>query len=259
MPKLMGILNATPDSFYDGDPSFSIEKLIDKGKRLFDEGADILDIGGESTKPGANSVSTEEEIIRILPLIKALSKLGPISVDTRNPEVAEIACAEGAFMINDVEGLRNSKMAEVVIKYQVDVCIMHMLRVPATMQQAPVYEKGVVQDIFNTFETQTQTLNNRGFSKDKIWLDPGIGFGKTVADNWEILHNLPVFKKLGYPLLVGLSRKSFMSKILNKKPQDLLAATLAMNAKIYEHVDIFRVHDVKEHRDLIDLFSYRSS
>lgn len=253
--RLMGILNVTPDSFFTSiaDPVLAIEA----GKKMFLDGADILDIGGESSRPGSQPVSLEEELKRVIPVIKALSSKGIISIDTTKPEVADKACLAGASLINDISGFRDREMIAVAKKHQVPLCVMHMQNNPQTMQLNPRYEKGVVEEIVQFFKMRVDALLREGILPQHIILDPGIGFGKTVADNWEILHNLGQFKKLGYPILIGLSRKSFMSKILNKPPQELLPATLAMNTlAIHSKADYIRVHDVKEHRDIIDLIHY---
>lgn len=253
--KLMGILNVTPDSFYEGTIDHTL--AIKRGHAIFDEGADLLDIGGESSRPGSDEVSLTEELNRVIPVIKALRERGLISIDTRKAEVADKACQMGARLINDISGFSDPSMIEVAKKYGATVCVMHMQGVPKTMQLNPHYPDGIIQELKRFFKTRVEKLLQAGLPSSQIILDPGIGFGKTVADNWEILHNLGELKKLGQPLLVGLSRKSFMSKILNKPPSDLLPATIAMNAlAIMSKADFIRVHDVKEHRDVIDLLSY---
>ncbi len=250
--KVMGILNVTPDSFYDGGRYNLQELAIEKACRLQQEGADILDIGGESTRPGAKDVPVNEEIERVVPVIAALKgKLSiPISIDTRKPEVATAALKAGAAMINDVSGFRDSKMIALAREAQVPICVMHMLGTPKTMQANPVYPEGVVPHLLNWFQLKADRLLKEGIRGENIILDPGIGFGKTVDDNLKILHNLQRFKAMGFQLLVGLSRKSFMSRILDKPASETLAATLAMNTlALLAQADIIRVHDVKEHRD----------
>jgi len=248
----MGILNATPNSFYSKFPSF--EEAIEQGKKLIADGANILDIGGEPSWPGALPISEAEELARVIPLIKELHSLIPISVDTTKADVAVAAIEAGATLINDITGFQNPAMLEVAASYDVDLCVMHMQGTPQTMQVNPSYPEGVVPTLLGWFEERVGVLLQKGVKKSRIILDPGIGFGKTVAHNLEILQNLPQFRALGFPLLIGISRKSFMGKILGKKAPDLLPATLAINAHlIMSQVDFIRVHDVKEHKDAVDV------
>ena len=254
--QLMGILNVTPDSFYDQGDAFDTDKAIDKGLRMFDEGADIIDIGGESTRPGAIPVSTEDEILRVIPVILALkSKIQiPISIDTMKVQVAKLAIEAGASIINDVTGFIDIEMVELAKKTGVQIVVMHMRGNPLNMQNNLHYENGIVDEIFNFFKERVDFLTGNGIKKEQIILDPGIGFGKSVADNLKIIHNLLELKELGFPFLLGISRKSFMAKILKEKTCFLLPATLGLNSvAILSAVDIIRVHDIKEHRMLIDL------
>lgn len=257
--KLMGILNVTPDSFSDQGRWFDGEAAFKRGIEIYQQGADILDIGGESTRPGAHPVSEEDELKRVIPVIKRL-KIEipiPISIDTMKPKVAEAALAEGASFINDVSGFRDPAMRKLAAKSQAKLILMHMHENPKTMQQNPSYPKGVISFLLDWFPLQIELLLELGVQKENIILDPGIGFGKTVADNIEIVQNLPELKNLGFPLLIGLSRKSFLGKILNKPCTDLLAATLTGNMlAIQGGADIIRVHDIPEHRDLIDLIDF---
>lgn len=258
MTKLMGILNTTPDSFFDGGSYSSHEAAFRRGMKMIAEGADIIDIGGESTRPGSLPVSLEEEIERTIPTIKALrnESLIPISIDTSKPAVAKEALIAGADLINDVTGMSNPEMVKLAIQYDAKICVMHMQGLPRTMQENPSYPKGVVQEIYDWFQDKISYLVNSGIKGEKILLDPGIGFGKSIADNLQILHNLPRFKTLGFPILLGISRKSFLQKILSKPAAEMLPATLGMNAlAIQAGVDVIRVHDIKEHRMLIDLLS----
>lgn len=254
--KLMGILNVTPDSFYDGNRHFDVSAAIKRGIEIYQHGADIIDIGGESTRPGSDPVNESEELQRVIPVIQELIKhiSIPISIDTMKPSVALAAIEAGASMINDVSGFRHPNMREIASHFAVEVCVMHMFGEPKTMQLKPVYPNGVILDVLKFFDTQISLLLKAGIKQNKIILDPGIGFGKTIADNLEIIHNLHKFKELGFPLLVGVSRKSFMSKLLNKPSSELLAATLVMNALVITTgVDIIRVHDIQEHADVIKL------
>lgn len=254
--KLMAILNVTPDSFFDKGSFFSVDKAIEKGIELYKEGADILDIGGESTRPGSDPVSEEEELNRILPVIEGLKNEIPIpiSIDTMKFNVAKKALQCGATWINDVTGFQSSEMIELAKETSAPIIVMHMLGTPKTMQIDPVYKNGVIEEILQFFEMKTEELIKKGIKTTQIILDPGIGFGKSIADNLKIIHNLDEMKKIGFPLLVGLSRKSFMGKIVNKTADLLLPATIGLNSiLIASDVDIIRVHDVKEHRMLIDI------
>lgn len=259
MTKLVAILNVTPDSFYDGGRHHTNRAAIEMAQKIAVQGADLIEVGGESSRPGATPVSLAEELERVIPVIEAIRKTVPtrIAVDTMKPEVAAAAVAAGAALINDIAGFQNPQMVEVAATTGVDICLMHMQGIPQTMQSNPHYPNGVINEIMCWFEERTSELLNAGINKDRIIIDPGVGFGKTVADNIKIIHNLPRFKSLGFPILLGISRKSFMQKILQRNAQELLAATIAVNALIVnEGVDYIRVHDVSEHRDLLDLFAY---
>jgi len=245
---VMGILNVTYDSFYDGGRYSRVEDAIERTREMVSQGADIIDIGGESTRPGSEPVSLDEEIQRVVPLIKSLSKKIkiPISIDSYKPEVVKKALDAGAMMINDTYGLRSSGMAEIVAESKLPVVIMHMQGTPKNMQENPKY-KNVVKEIKEFFVERTEYAMNRGVKKSQIILDPGIGFGKTLEHNLAILRNISEFKKLGYPLLVGPSRKSFIGKILDLPVEERLEGTIASAALIASQgADIVRVHDVKE-------------
>ncbi len=249
-PAIMGILNVTPDSFSDGGLFFEPEVAIERGHQMMEQGADIIDVGGESTRPGAKPVFVEEELKRVLPVILALAKLGvTISIDTTKPEIANAAISAGARIVNDVSGLRDPAMIEVCVETGCTVCIMHMQGKPATMQSNPLYGD-VVRDVKEYLLHAATVAEKAGVAKDQIWIDPGIGFGKTVENNCEILKRLDEFVRLGYPVLVGASRKSFLGKILGSKSNPLpadqrLEATLA--AQVIAQLKgarILRVHDV---------------
>ncbi len=249
--KIMGILNVTPDSCYDGGRYFSIDNAVSHALKLHEDGADILDIGGESTRPGAEQVSEEEELRRVIPVIQAIrSQLAvPLSIDTMKAGVAEQAVAAGACLINDVNGFRDPAMRQVAANLGVQVCIMHMLGTPKTMQADPQYPDGVMSHIYDFFDEQIDLLLDAGVEEQNIILDPGIGFGKTVAHNIEILQNLPELREMGFPVLLGTSRKDFMRKITGKDRNELLPTTIAVNSlMMMDDVDILRVHDVAEHR-----------
>lgn len=253
--KLMAILNSTPDSFYANSRTTDLEQVIAKAVKFQEDGADIIDIGGESTRPNSSPVSETEELRRVIPAIKELKKALsiPISIDTRKPNVARAAFDAGASLINDITGFSHPEMIQLAKETNVDICVMHMQGTPETMQKNPHYSDGIISFLNEWFKEKTNYLISQGIAQEKIILDPGIGFGKTVADNLEIIQNLPLFKELGFRVLLGTSRKWFIGQILQKKTEDLLEGTLAANAMaIANGADIIRVHDVKEHRSLID-------
>jgi dihydropteroate synthase len=255
-PKIMGILNVTPDSFYDGGMCNDKKKAVDKGIRLYHEGADIVDVGGESTRPGSEPISENEEYERVIPVIQALKNEipVPISIDTVKPKIAEAALKVGASFLNDVSGFRNPDMVALAAQADVPICVMHMQGIPKSMQLNPHYEEGIILHLLRWFEKITLQLQQAGVKDKNIILDPGIGFGKTVDDNLKILHNLQKFKASGFPVLVGLSRKSFLSKMIDKPAKDTLAATIAMNTvALLGNADFIRVHDVAAHRDVVDV------
>lgn len=251
--KIMGVLNVTPDSFFDQGKYYDQEKAYKRALEMIAEGADILDIGGESTRPGSEPVTEQEELKRVVPIItkiRAHSSV-PISIDTTKPKVAQKAIECGATLLNDVSGFRNPEMVEIALSCEADLCIMHMLGTPKTMQQNPVYEKGIIPELLHWFEERTDFLIKKGIQPKRLILDPGIGFGKTVDDNLLIISNLKSFKTLGFRVLLGVSRKSFMSKITGLPPEKLLSATIGMNTiGMLAGVDIIRVHDINEHRIL---------
>ncbi|MCF6150182.1 MAG: dihydropteroate synthase [Candidatus Kuenenia sp.] len=246
---IMGVLNVTPDSFYDGNKNFVLEDAIDYAHKMIDEGADIIDVGGESTRPGASPISEDEELKRVIPLIKILAKEinKPISIDTYKAVVAEKAIEEGASIINDIGGLIDDKnMAKVVAEARVPVVIMHKKGTPRTMQRNPI-RKNLFPEIMSYWGRSINAAVEAGIEKSKIILDPGIGFGKTVQQNLEILKRLYEFKRMEYPLLIGTSRKNFIGVLLNVSVQERLYGTLATIAvAIMNGANIIRVHDVKE-------------
>jgi len=245
---VMGILNVTPDSVYAGTRKPSAEEAVEHGKKLAEDGADILDVGGESTRPGSDPVSVEEELSRVIPVIEELSAevSAPISVDSYKVDVVEKALKSGASMINDVYGLRTPGMAELVARADVPVIIMHMKGTPKNMQENPTYGD-VVGEIKEFFTERIEVAQAAGVKKEKIILDPGIGFGKTLEHNLEIIRRLAEFRDMGYPILVGPSRKSFIGAILDLPPEQRLYGTLSATAvAIANGADIVRVHDVAE-------------
>lgn len=249
--RLMGVLNITPDSFFDGGSYFHFEDALSKGIQLAQDGADIIDIGGASSKPFSTPVAEDEEYRRIIPVIKALSQKVkvPISIDTTNPNIARAALDAGARFINDVEGFKNQHMQALAVEFDTEICVMHMQGSPQTMQVKPYYRQGVLPYLLKWFEKKLEQLVKAGIKKDKICIDPGIGFGKTLEHNLDILQNIEALKTFGVKIVVGLSRKSFMTTITGKPSQHLLPTTLAFNTLLMEKgIDILRVHDVYEHR-----------
>lgn len=247
--KLMGILNVTPDSFSDGGHYRNTTAAVQHALQMVQDGASVIDVGGESSRPGAKPVLVREELKRVLPVIKAIRKKSriPISIDTYKPEVAEVALEAGASWVNDITGLQNPDIRRIVAKYRCRVVIMHMLGQPQTMQLQPHYHD-VIREINQFFQTQILLARRAGIQKKNIILDPGIGFGKTVAHNLAILHRLPEFKKLGYPILVGASRKSFIGKLTGADVAHRLPGTLAAHAiAVANGAAWLRVHDVAEH------------
>lgn len=245
----MGVLNVTPDSFSDGGEFLGREAACGRALKMQDEGADIIDIGGESTRPGSLSVSTEEELKRVIPVVRRLRKKLkiPISVDTTKFKVAEAALEEGASIINDISGLRyDEEIASLCATYQAGLVIMHIKGKPRTMQKRPVY-KDLLGEIRQYIDKAIKTARKRGVKRQNIIIDPGIGFGKTLKDNLIIIKEITFFKRLGFPVLMGLSRKSFIGKILRLDVEGRLIPTVAANAlAIYNGADIIRVHDVGE-------------
>lgn len=252
--KLMGVLNVTPDSFSDGNLFLNPKRAIRQAMRMIQEGADIIDIGGESTRPGARPVSAREEMRRILPVIQHLKRTSsiPLSVDTTKPQVAEAALEEGADIINDITGLRHKKMAPLVSRYRAGVIVMHMKGSPQTMQRSPFYRR-LIPEIKKSLQRGVQTALEAGISSRNILIDPGIGFGKTFQHNIEILRLLYSFQVLNQPILVGVSRKSFIGHYLGNVPPDQrLSGSLALAViSIMNGTHVLRVHDVKEHREVV--------
>ena len=243
----MGVLNLTPDSFYGGGVITSPSSALARATEMKTDGADILDIGGESSRPGAEPVPVEIECERVLPVIEALQPLGlPVSVDTYHAVTARKAVQGGAKMINDISALRfDPEMVHVVAEARCDCVLMHMLGTPRTMQQDPQY-KDVVDDICAFFEERMDYAVRNGIREEAIWLDPGFGFGKTVAHNLTLLRRLSEFRKLGRPLLIGTSNKSTLGAVLDVPVHDRVEGTAATVAiAIANGADCVRVHDVK--------------
>jgi dihydropteroate synthase len=251
---LMGVLNVTPDSFSDGGKFFSLKRAVDGALAMERAGADILDIGAESTRPGSAGISAAEELQRLLPVLEALrTRLKiPISVDTQKAGVAEIALGAGAALLNDISGLKNNpRMAEVAAKFGVPLILMHMRGTPRTMQKQP-FAKNALNDVIAGLRHSIAIARRAGVRNSQIILDPGIGFGKNFQQNYELLARLPEIAKLGYPLLVGTSRKGFLGATLASRgkpapPEARIWGTAAtVTASILGGAHIVRVHDVAE-------------
>ena len=251
--RVMGILNVTPDSFSDGGRYATLESAVARAFAMVDEGADLIDVGGESTRPGAPSVSEDEELSRVLPLLRALRREGfskPVSLDTAKPSVARKALDEGLVsMLNDVGGLRDPAMVDVVRAHGCPAVMMHMFGDPRTMQQAYRYDD-VVTDLVAFFERRIEETGLR----EQLILDPGLGFGKSVEHNLAIISRLGEFKALGFPILVGASRKSFIGAVLDVPVEERLEGSLAIAAMAVERgADMLRVHDVRETRRVVTM------
>ncbi len=252
---IMGVLNITPDSFSDGGKFFSVDSAVAHAIEIEKEGADIIDIGGESTRPGAKKISLDEELERIIPVLNELVKKLkiPISVDTYKSIVAKKALAVGANMINDITALRGDKnLAKIVSDYNVPICLMHMKGLPQDMQKNPTYEN-IIKEIFDFFKDRTNYAISCGIKKENMIIDPGIGFGKRtgkgVEDNCEIIRRLSEFKDLGFPIMIGASRKTFIGNICNESKQlpvdkRLEGSLAAAGIGACNGADIVRVHDV---------------
>jgi|TARA_B110000914_G_scaffold211919_1_gene212378 dihydropteroate synthase len=258
-PRIMGVLNCTPDSFSDGGRYQKFDSALRHAAQMIEEGADIIDVGGESTRPGAPEVSIDEELQRVVPVIEALHREFdvPVSVDTSKPDVMLAAAAAGAGMINDVAGLRNPGAldAAALVHRQsgVAVCLMHMQGTPRTMQQSPAYQN-VVTEVLQFLLQRAKVAETAGIAASSLVLDPGFGFGKTVKHNLSLLHDLGVYADYTYPILVGLSRKVMIKKILASNSDERLigSVTLALLAA-QRGAHIVRVHDVKATADALTL------
>ena len=256
-PKVMGIINATPDSFYDGGVNIDLDKAVLKVEKMLKEGADIIDIGGYSTKPNASEVSIEEEESRVIPLIKTLILKFPdivISIDTFRSKVAEKAINAGASIINDVSGGNlDDEMFETVAKLKVPYILMHMRGTPATMQNLTAYDH-LIKDIVLELSEKLKIL--RSLQVNDVIIDPGFGFAKSLAQNYEILNNLSYFKQLDCPILVGVSRKSMIYKLLGVDAVNALNGTTALNmAALHNGGAILRVHDVKDAVETVKIYN----
>jgi len=253
---VMGILNVTPDSFYDGGRYATAAAAIDRGLRMIEDGADIIDIGGESTRPGSSPTSRNDELDRVLPVVEGIARQSDvaISIDTSKAEVARGALDAGAAMVNDVSALRaDVSMAGVVADAGAFVTLMHMQGEPASMQESPTYEN-VVEEVCAFLEERVRAAVAGGISAERILIDPGIGFGKRLEHNLDILRDIGRLRSLGHPVVCGLSRKSFLGALLDLPAEERLEGTIAANAiAIANGADVIRVHDPKEGRRAADV------
>jgi len=251
-PLIMGVVNVTPDSFSDGGLYATVDSAIAHGRALVEEGADILDIGGESTRPGAHPVALDEERRRVLPVIEALASCGrPVSIDTRKPELMHDAIAAGASMVNDIGALESQHALEIVAGTSAAVCLMHKQGDPQTMQQKPHYED-VVKEVLDYLAQRIEAAQRAGIAKSRIVIDPGFGFGKTQEHNIELLRHLPALAALGAPVMAGLSRKAMLGRITGRPPHERVHASVAAALFAAEQgARILRVHDVAATCDAI--------
>ncbi|MBL4822072.1 MAG: dihydropteroate synthase [Colwellia sp.] len=255
--QVMGILNVTPDSFSDGGQFTRFDSALKQVEIMIDNGVDIIDIGGESTRPGAVDVSVRDEIDRVIPLLKAIkSRFGiNVSIDTSKAEVMAEAITYGADMINDVRALQNKGCLEVIAQSDIAICLMHMQGMPRTMQKDPQY-KDIIDDILQFFKQRINCCAQVGINKKRLVLDPGFGFGKTVAHNYEVLAKFAQFNALGLPLLAGVSRKSMIGDLLHRNVHERLAGSLtAAIVAVQQGARIIRVHDVQESVDAIKILT----
>ncbi|QDP01573.1 dihydropteroate synthase [Thalassotalea sp. PS06] len=257
VPRIMGILNVTPDSFSDGGKFTSLDIALEQAEQMIKDGASIIDIGGESTRPGAAEVSLQDELDRVIPVIEAIKQRFDtlVSIDTSKAQVMEVAVANGADLINDVRALQNTGCVQVAAKAQIPVCLMHMQGLPRTMQDNPQYDD-VVEDVKQFFVERIAACEQAGIERNNIILDPGFGFGKTLEQNYQLLANQKQLLDLGLPILAGISRKSMIGHLLNREVEERLAGSLsaAVIAAI-NGAGIIRVHDVKETVDAIKVLN----
>jgi dihydropteroate synthase len=257
-PLIMGILNVTPDSFSDGGRYITVDAAVEQAEKLLADGADIVDIGGESTRPGSDPVPAKEQIRRVVPVIEAIKDLSSsltISIDTTLAEVAEAALKAGADMINDVSGgTGDAKILKLAACLDAPIVLMHSQGTPKTMQDNPHYDN-VVSEVRSLLQERAEAALAAGVKKERIIIDPGIGFGKRKQDNFDLLAHLDTFVELGFPVLLGTSRKRFMGSLCNvREPSELVTATAVTTALgVMAGVKLFRVHDVKENRQAADV------
>jgi len=251
-PLIMGIINATPDSFSGDGTAHDVDRAVNQARAFVEDGADILDIGGESTRPGATPVTADDELRRVVPVIEALRELKvPLSIDTFKPQVMRAALAAGASLINDINALRTPGALEVVAGSDAGICLMHMQGTPQTMQDNPTYAD-VVAEVKAFLDERVGACRSAGIERNRIIIDPGFGFGKTAEHNLELLQGLDRLALGGYPVLVGLSRKSVLGKLTGRKVTERIAASVAAAiAAVARGASIVRVHDVAATRDAL--------
>ena len=254
-PQVMGILNVTPDSFSDGGKHADVKQALEHALRMIDEGARFIDIGGESTRPGVPEVSLQEELDRTIPVIEAVAKNAQcvISIDTSKAEVIREAVKAGAGLINDVRALQEPGALSAASETGVPVCLMHMQGQPRTMQNHPAYQD-VVEDVTQFLLERAEVCEKAGIAKEQILFDPGYGFGKSLEHNYALVKHLPKLMDLGYPVLVGMSRKSMIGNLLNRKVDERLAGSISLATIVAQMgAQIIRVHDVKETADAVNI------
>ncbi len=252
-PQIMGVLNVTPDSFYDGGDFDSLDRAVERAVKMEEEGASVIDIGGESTRPGSKKISIQEELDRVIPVIEAVKdRVGvPISIDTYKPEIAEAAVESGAEIVNDIYALRKKGMLQTAADLDVPVIIMHMQGTPENMQDNPHYDD-VITEIYDFLQYRAKEAEEAGIDPEKIVIDPGIGFGKKTEHNLEIINRLDEFTCMGYPVLLGASRKRYLAEILDKDVDERLFGTVAVTTlALSRYVSVLRVHDVEENLDAL--------
>jgi len=256
-PVLMGILNVTPDSFSDGGDFFGVELAVAQAEEMLDDGAHVIDLGGESTRPGSDPVSSDEELRRVIPVIRGILAARPeavISIDTYRASTAEATLDAGAGIVNDITALGDPGMATLIAERGTPVVLMHMLGEPKSMQQDPHYED-VVREVRDFLTDRAERAVRAGVAEENVILDPGIGFGKTLRHNLELLNSLDAFVQIGYPVLVGASRKGFLGNITGSDDaKDRLFGTVATSIVAYERgARLFRVHDVRANREALEV------
>lgn len=257
LPHVMGILNVTPDSFSDGGAFNSLDSALRQSERMIQEGASIIDVGGESTRPGAAPVSTQQELDRVLPIVEAIKKRFDtvVSVDTSTKEVIRGAAHLGMGLINDVRALEREGALQAAAEAELPICLMHMKGMPQTMQDRPDYVS-VVDDVVSYLMSRVEECELVGIPRSRLILDPGIGFGKTLAHNLSLLKHTEIFTGMGFDVLIGLSRKTMIGEALGLPVEERLYGTMGANASAYSKgARIFRVHDVKPHVEMLALMS----
>lgn len=254
-PQIMGILNVTPDSFSDGGRHTTTQNALTHALKMIEDGATFIDIGGESTRPGAPDVSLQEELDRTIPVIEAVAANSDcvISIDTSKAQVMSEAVKAGAALINDVRALQEPGALDAAVSANVPVCLMHMKGQPRTMQQNPTYEN-VVEEVSTFLSTRVKNCVDAGIAKEQIIIDPGYGFGKSLEHNYALVKFLPEIMSLGYPVLAGMSRKSMIGHLLNRKVDERLAGSICLATIVAQMgAQIIRVHDVKETADAVNI------